>query len=413
MTLIHRVQKASPSRNVGIDIENPPSASVTTPSWMPSYSKKAKSCDWISEQRMRKRHRWRPKTKYTSQAQFYCGVSVLGLLIFFATVLHNPPPGKNYLCPSYWRLSHSLSLEKLHDLSQNFPIHINTSNADEMESIYHPGFLLADKERLRSALNITSIENMTVPKFWDPVDAFGKYEGGVREFLGNRGKYLITPIEASAIGSFYDEKPTIFVSIASYRDPECYPTVESIFARAKYPDRLRVAIVDQRNEGDPSCRPPTESSCRKSPDNSLCDHISRIDYIQYPSGLMVGPIFARHLANRMYRGEFFAMQVDSHVRFTANWDEDIIDQWTSTGNEMAVLTTYMTNLANKNYDSETYESKTILRSIMCDFEYEWTGALRHIKFNTQKQYPPKLTESPQLHPLWAAGFSFGRGHFVV
>eukprot|EP00751_Fragilariopsis_kerguelensis_P030985 CAMPEP_0170912374 /NCGR_PEP_ID=MMETSP0735-20130129/4294_1 /TAXON_ID=186038 /ORGANISM="Fragilariopsis kerguelensis, Strain L26-C5" /LENGTH=44 /DNA_ID= /DNA_START= /DNA_END= /DNA_ORIENTATION= len=32
---------------------------------------------------------------------------------------------------------------------------------------------------------------MTVPKFWDPVDAFGEYEGGVREFLGNRGKYLI------------------------------------------------------------------------------------------------------------------------------------------------------------------------------------------------------------------------------
>ena len=38
----------------------------------------------------------------------------------------------------------------------------------------------------------------------------------------------------------------------------------------------------------------------------------------------------------MYRGEFFAMQIDAHVRFTESWDEEIVDQWKSTGNEMAV-----------------------------------------------------------------------------
>ena len=327
--------------------------------------------------------------------------------------IHFAPPGKNYLDSAYWRVSHSLSQEKLQDLRRRFPLQIDTNNADEMESIYHPGYLLADKERLREAFNISSMDNLTVPKFWDPVDIFGEYEGGVREFLGNGGEYLITPTEASAIGSYYDDKPTIFIAIASYRDPECVPTVESIFGRAKYPERLRVAIIDQRAKGDPTCRPPSESLCRQSPDNDLCAYIGQIDYMEFASELMVGPVFARHLANRMYRGEYFALQVDSHVRFTAGWDEDIIDQWNSAGNEMAVLTTYMNNFARKNYDEINYQSLTLVRSIMCDYEYEWTGISRHVRFNIQPQFASRVEGSPQLHPFWAAGFSFGRGHFVV
>jgi len=338
---------------------------------------------------------------------------VFSFFVIIAAVIHFAPPGKNYLDRDYWRSSHYLSTEKLQDLRQRFPLHIDTNNTDEMESIYHPGYLLSDKERMKLAFKISSFDNMTVPKFWDPVDAFGEYEGGVREFLGNGGEYLVTPTEASAIGSFYDKKPTIFVAIASYRDPECSPTVESIFARAKHPERLRVAIIDQRTNEDPSCRPPSESLCRRSPDGDLCPYIGQIDYMEFASELMVGPVFARHLANRMYRGEYFAMQVDSHVRFTEDWDEDIVDQWNSAGNEMAVLTTYMTNLADKNYDSIRHKSRTLMRSIMCDYEYEWTGIMRHIKFNLQPQFSSKVEGSPQLHPFWAAGFSFGRGHFVV
>lgn len=331
------------------------------------------------------------------------------------STIHFAPPGRNYLDPNYWRRSHSLSSQQLYDLRNRFPIRIDTNSSDEMESIAHPGALLADKERMKSLFGKMKIENMTVPKFWDPVDAFGKYDGGVREFLGNRGRYLITPTEASAIGSFYDEKQTIFLAIASYRDPECYPTVESAFARARYPERLRIAIVDQQMEGqnDTSCQPPSETLCRTSPNNTLCAYIGQIDYIEYPSTLMVGPVFARHLANRMYRGEYFAMQVDSHVRFVANWDEDIIDQWTSAENEMAVISTYMTDIGKHNIDNVTHESRVFQRSIMCDFEYEWTGLMTHIKFNKQPNHIPKVKDSPMLHPFWAAGFSFGRGHFLV
>ena len=303
------------------------------------------------------------------------------------------PPGKNYFQYTYWRPTNSrISKHQLHLLQQKFPVHVNNNQneQDGLEIISHPGYLLADKEKLDAIMmdatandnHIVLIKNMMVPKFWDPKEVFGSYSGGVREFLGNYGKYLIRPEEASAIGSYHKSKETIFVAIASYRDPECYPTVESIFTRAKFPERIRVAIVDQRKsnivlpvqdadadgedakerqqqqqpEEDPTCRPPTTESCQINPEQILCKYKNNIDYMEYPAEAMVGPVFARHLAYRMYRGEYFALQIDSHVRFVLGWDEDIIDQWYATGNEMAVISNYMSDISN-GIDPVTHTSR--------------------------------------------------------
>jgi hypothetical protein len=73
----------------------------------------------------------------------------------------------------------------------------------------------------------------------------------------------------------------------------------------------------------------------------------------------------------------------------------------------------MTDIGKHNIDPETHVSLVAQRSMMCDFEYEWTGSMTHIKFNKQPQNIPKVKDSPMLHPFWAAGFSFGRGHFLV
>jgi hypothetical protein len=45
--------------------------------------------------------------------------------------------------------------------------------------------------------------------------------------------------------------------------------------------------------------------------------------------LAVGPVFARYLAHRHYRGEHFVMQIKSHVRFTQHLDSDILGPWKS------------------------------------------------------------------------------------
>ena len=49
-----------------------------------------------------------------------------------------------------------------------------------------------------------------------------------------------------------------------------------------------------------------------------------------------GPTFARHLGDRLYRGEYFVLQTDAHMTFVAGWDEDIIAQFDAAGNDYAV-----------------------------------------------------------------------------
>ena len=46
------------------------------------------------------------------------------------------------------------------------------------------------------------------------------------------------------------KKDTIFVQIASYRDPELNNTLEYLFKNAKYPDNLRVCIAWQHSDED-------------------------------------------------------------------------------------------------------------------------------------------------------------------
>lgn len=111
------------------------------------------------------------------------------------------------------------------------------------------------------------------------------------------------------------EERTIFVAIASYRDWQCRYTVESIFTRAKYPHRIRVGIVDQIVDGDFVCNEPMVP-CEENPDQALCTYIDQVENYVMDAPLSVGPVFARHIGHRLYRGEYYAMQSDAHVTFT-------------------------------------------------------------------------------------------------
>ena len=65
----------------------------------------------------------------------------------------------------------------------------------------------------------------------------------------------------------------------------------------------------------------------------------------------------------MYRGEYFAIQCDAHVDFIKHWDTTIIDAWKSANNEMAVMTTYLSDVHGAMDDEGNL--KTFSRPIMC------------------------------------------------
>jgi [Skp1-protein]-hydroxyproline N-acetylglucosaminyltransferase len=307
----------------------------------------------------------------------------------------------------YYKLS---DIKTVEELQLTFPVHVG----DDMEDINHPGIQFADAEKMRIIAKVHNLPTrIAVPRFWRPTQ-YGP--GGVREFLGNHGERLITPEEASKIGSFVDAGDgqfleTIYVSVASYRDPECTPTVEDLYERAKYPERIRVAIIDQRADGDPYCTRP-EVPCEQNPNQTLCRFRHLIDVFEISAPLSIGPVFARHLAHRMYRGEYFAMQVDSHIRSIEGWDSSLIAQWKSATNEMAVITTYLSDIIGS-IDPVTHENRHPARPIMCQTGYESAGKMKHLRHGQQPEGIPGIHGEPTLHPFWAAGFSFARGHFVV
>lgn len=304
-----------------------------------------------------------------------------------------------------------------HEAAFNFPVNLDKGElakvqsnfpqkaSNDMEEIDHPGYKYASSEKFGDN---PPPAKMKVPKYWNP----SVYGGDVREYLGNYGQRLVTPEEALNIGSkTSDGEETIYITIASYRDPECPITIDSIFTRAKYPHRLRVAVIDQRMDSDMRCIVP-EIPCEQQPDQVLCKYSAQIESLEMDARLGIGPVFARHLGMRHYRGEYFAMQVDAHVRFVEHWDDSLVKQWHSANNEMCVLSTYLSDL-NNSIDPATHKAIRPGRPIMCATDYEGQGKYKHLRHGQQPEGPAMIHGQPTLHPFWAAGFSFARGHFVV
>jgi hypothetical protein len=252
---------------------------------------------------------------------------------------------------------------------------------------------------------------MQVPPFWSPPIHNGELMS--RETAMRIGSCSVPDASGNygrGDGCPADQR-TIFIQIASYRDFQCRLTVESAFSRASHPERIRVGVVDQIVNGtDVKCDEPVEP-CESNPDQALCKYRDRVDVYEVRADLSVGPVFARHIGYRLYRGEYYATQSDAHVSFTAGWDDDVISQLEATRNDMAVLTTYLTDVEGS--IDERGRSTRDTRPIMCNTGFEGGPQGMHLRHGSQPEKYPGVKDQPQLQPWWAAGYSFSRGHFVV
>lgn len=130
--------------------------------------------------------------------------------------------------------------------------------------------------------------------------------------------------------------PKIFVSIASYRDPELLPTLRDLFKNAKNPGDINVGICWQR-----------------SSDESLEEFNAdiRLRVIDIPYKKARGACWARYAIQQLYDGEDYFMQLDSHHRFVENWDEkciEMIEKLKENGHAKPLLTGYISSFNPKN-----------------------------------------------------------------
>jgi hypothetical protein len=104
----------------------------------------------------------------------------------------------------------------------------------------------------------------------------------------------------------------IFISSASYRDPELLPTVLDCLAKAQHPDRIVFGICWQHGDDELLPEPITKNPQFKILDVAWKDS--------------KGACWARsQIQKLLYAGEDFYFQLDSHHRFVQDWDSKLIE----------------------------------------------------------------------------------------
>jgi glycosyltransferase involved in cell wall biosynthesis len=101
---------------------------------------------------------------------------------------------------------------------------------------------------------------------------------------------------------------TIFVQIAAYRDEQLVPTIGDLLRKARYPGQLRIGICRQYHPHD------------RFDNLDVFKKDGRFRIVEVPYSQSKGACWARNITQRLYMGEDYTLQIDSHMRFARHWD---------------------------------------------------------------------------------------------
>lgn len=185
----------------------------------------------------------------------------------------------------------------------------------------------------------------------------------------------------------------IFVQIASYRDPELVPTIKHCLERAKYPERLTFGICWQHSEED-------EWDNLDEFKNDSRFKIIDIDYKESK-----GACWARNKTGNLLGDEEYTLQIDSHIRFIHNWDEEIINIWNLTNDPKTILTGYPPNYNPYQTEDEWYKVPQICNVYAFDYKYILSRPANLINWEN-RTHPYKAV-------YVSAGFIFSKSEVIT
>jgi len=117
----------------------------------------------------------------------------------------------------------------------------------------------------------------------------------------------------------------IFVQITSYRDPELKPTIVDCIKKAKRPNDLSFGICWQHDD-------------KEDLQEFLINPKFKIIDVNWTESKGIG--WAKSQTQKLYDGEEFTLQIDSHHRFEKNWDELLINMIEASGEEKPILSSF-------------------------------------------------------------------------
>lgn len=228
---------------------------------------------------------------------------------------------------------------------------------------------------------------------------------------------------------------SIYMSLAAFREHLLSQTLQSAFDQAAHPERLFIGAIVQNCFGTDGqvCRtglqvvgkdkngrdtveqfdaPPDENGietfCNLEKYKKYCDRGQiRALYIHDTDAL--GPATARYYASKLWGGETYFLQMDSHLEFAPQWDTKYIDEVQAAKSyPKAVLSAYPPGFT----DFGQYQGGTPgARLCSCAFS---TNSVESniIRINVGGRTPPEAPRPTQIAFI-AAGFFFAHADFLT
>ena len=191
----------------------------------------------------------------------------------------------------------------------------------------------------------------------------------------------------------------IFIQIASYRDPQLGPTIRDLIEQAAHPEQLRIGVCLQVNPNDEqTCGLPSLPGPQERQGAELC-----CDLVSATAS--EGVCWARSRTQALWQGEPFTLQIDSHMRFARNWDQQLLASWNRCNDPRAVLSCY------PNGFQPPAVCDTAMLPVLAAHRFDQHGILRLQGIKRFKN-PDALPEHPLPCAFIAAGMLFGPGSII-
>ena len=192
-----------------------------------------------------------------------------------------------------------------------------------------------------------------------------------------------------------DENRSIFISVASYRDSELFPTLMNLFERAAQPENIRLYCLNQIDFNRDVIVEELPAFLQK---NNV-----EIRYISNHKSK--GVCWARSLIQAKHKNEKYYLQIDSHMRFAQNWDIQLIEELQKCEFEKSIISCYPQSYTPPN----TILGERLTVSKPYQF-YKDKYAFRG------KAFKPKegdfIDSKPIAHYLISGGFYFCNSKFI-
>ena len=178
---------------------------------------------------------------------------------------------------------------------------------------------------------------------------------------------------------------SIYLAIASYRDPLLQSTIDDAFSKAARPEVLSVGCFIQVLDTDPALHKHLITN----------DYGGRVKYKVAPAGKIFSVTKCRNVSMKWLAPEHnYVLQIDAHTRFEKDWDVTLLKQFSELSDNKAILSCYPHEWIREN-GWDVYLNWSYTHIALCSYNTKEAKQ----SFMDTYDLVPTLLDMPRENPL--------------